>query len=342
MGASQDSSRKNRLLRAVVVATAGAVALWFGGTAFGWWGAAATGDLRLYGNVEIREVQLGFRVGGRIERLLVDEGDRVTPGQVLAELDTRPLQDKLAGADARFEAASATATRDVNGSRPQQISEARAEVAAANAATAEAHRQFDRRQALVDKGFISRADLQTAEAALRAAQARLAQADAALSLALEGTRVEDQAVSAANREAILAERRSVQTDIGDATIRAPEPGQVLTRAREAGAIVQPGQTVLTVALTQPVRVRAYVAEPDLHRIRPGMVVKVRADGTNREWPATIGFISPVAEFTPKTVQTEQLRTDLVYRVRLTVTDPRGDLRQGAPVTVIVPASSDKS
>ncbi len=94
--------------------------------------------------------------------------------------------------------------------------------------------------------------------------------------------------------------------------------------------------MLTLALTQPVRVRAYVAEPDLHRIRPGMPVKVRADGTRREWPATIGFISPVAEFTPKTVQTEQLRTDLVYRVRLTVQDPRGDLRQGAPVTVVIP------
>ncbi|MDE2436747.1 MAG: HlyD family efflux transporter periplasmic adaptor subunit [Sphingomonadales bacterium] len=339
---SQDSSSKNRRLRTVVVVAATVSALLLGSRALGWWGKPNDGTLKLYGNVEIREVQLGFRVGGRIERLLVDEGDRVTPGQVLAELDTRPLQDKLAGAEARFEAASAMAARDVNGSRPQQISEAQAGVAAANAAMAEARRQFDRRQALVDKGFISRADLQTAEAALHSAEARLAQANAALSLAVEGTRVEDQAASAANRQAIMAERRSVQTDIGDTVIRASEPGQVLTRAREVGAIVQPSQTVLTLALTQPVRVRAYVAEPDLQRIHPGMTVTVRADGTNREWPATIGFISPVAEFTPKTVQTEQLRTDLVYRVRLTVTDPKSDLRQGQPVTVIVPTQANKS
>ena len=341
MGSPEVSSQKNKRLRTIVLLAVVAAGAWFGGKELGWWGAAKDGHLRLYGNVEIREVQLGFRVPGRIERLLVDEGDKVTPGQVLAELDTRPLQDRLAGADARVEAAAATAARDANGSRPQQIGEARAEVAAAEAAVVEARRQFERRQALVDKGFISKADLQTAEAGLRSAQAQLAQANAALSLAQAGTRVEDQAASQANRDASLAERRAVQTDISDAVLRAPEAGQVLTRAREAGAIVAAGQTVLTVALTQPVRVRAYVAEPDLHRIRPGMAVKVRTDGTAKEWPATIGFISPVAEFTPKTVQTEQLRTDLVYRVRLTVNDPKGELRQGAPVTVILPDSAGK-
>ena len=333
MGSAPESSRARSKLRLAIVVAAIGAALWFGGSALGWWGGASDGKLRLYGNVEIREVQLGFRVGGRIERILVDEGDRVEPGQVLAELDKRPLADRLASAEARYESASASAARDANGSRPQQVSEARAAVASAEAALSE------RRQSLVGKGFISRADLQTSEAALSAAQASLAQAQAALSLAQEGARVEDRAASAATREAVLAERRAVQTDIADAVIRASEPGEVLTRARETGSIVQPGQTVLTLALTQPVRVRAYVAEPDLPRIRPGMDVKVRVDGTDREWPAKIGFISSVAEFTPKTVQTEQLRTDLVYRVRLTVNDPRGDLRQGQPVTVIVPTAT---
>lgn len=328
-------------MRAVILAGALGAAVWFGGRAYGLWGTQDDGVLRLYGNVEIREVQLGFRVPGRIEKLLVDEGDRVTPGQILAQLDTRPLQDRLAGADARANAASATAARDANGARPQEIGEARAEVAAAEASLAEAKRQFERRQALVEKGFISKADVQTADAGLRSAQARLAQANAALSLVLAGTRSEDQAASQANRQAILAERRAVETDINDAVIRAPEPGQVLTRAREAGSIVSAGQTVLTLALTQPIRVRAYVAEPDLHRIKPGMAVRVATDGTRTEWPATVGFVSPVAEFTPKTVQTEQLRTDLVYRVRLTVQDPKGELRQGAPVTVVIPDAQGK-
>ena len=338
MGSAPESSGARKHLRLAILVAVVVAALFYGGRALGWWSDSAGGALRLYGNVEIREVQLGFRVGGRIERLLVDEGDKVAAGQMLAELDTRPLGDKLASAEARYESASANAARDANGSRPQQVSEARAAVASAQAAVAEARRQYDRRQALVGKGFIARADLQTSEAALSAAQARLAQAQAGLSLAQEGARVEDRAASAATRQAVLAERRAVQTDIADAVIRAAEPGEVLTRAREVGAIVQSGQTVLTLALTQPVRVRAYVAEPDLGKIRPGMTVKVRTDGSDREWPAKVGFISAVAEFTPKTVQTEQLRTDLVYRVRLTVTDPKADLRQGQPVTVIVPAT----
>ncbi len=337
----KDSKTKNKRLRTVGLVAAVAAAVWLCGNAFGWWRASDESGLHLYGNVEIREVQLGFRVGGRIERLLVDEGEQVKPGQVLAELDTRPLQDRLAGAQARFESAAATAARDANGVRPQQISEAQAVVASAVSALAEARHQYDRRTVLANKGFISHADLQTSEATLEAAAARLAQARAALSLAQEGTRVEDQAASSANRDAVLADRRAAQTDISDTAIRAPEAGQVLTRAREAGAVVLPGQTVLTLALIQPVRVRAYVAEPDLPKVRPGMGVTITVDGSSRLWPATIGFISPTAEFAPKSVQTEQLRTDLVYRMRLTVSDPNSDLRQGQPVTVILPSSTGR-
>lgn len=314
---------------------------YFAGRAAGLWGGADADQLKLFGNVEIREVQLGFRVGGQISKLSVDEGDRVAPGQVLAELDTRPLDDRLAGATARLDVATAAAERDANGSRPQELGEARATVAAAEARLTEAQRQFERRRALVDKGFISKADVQTAEAAVTAARAGLIAARSSLSLAEEGVRQEDRFASAASRKAALADRRAVETDIADARIIAAEAGQVLTRARELGAIVQPGQTVLTVALTQPVRVRAYVAEPDLPRIRPGMTVVVRVDGSSKRWPAKIGYISPVAEFTPKTVQTEQLRADLVYRLRLTVDDPQGELRQGQPVTVTIPGSGKR-
>lgn len=338
MGSQPETARNYRIIRAILVVVLVLVAAYFGARAGGWLGGGEGGSLRLYGNVEIREVQLGFRVPGRIAQILVDEGDRVQPGEVLARLDTRPLKDKLANADARLAAASAEVRRDSNGSRPQQISEAQAAVAAAEAALTESRRQLDRRQALIDKGFISRADLQTAQANADAAAARLNAARANLSLAQEGVRAEDRAANQAQRQAVLADLQAAQTDLSDTELRAPEAGQVLTRAQEAGAIVETGQTVLTLALTQPVRVRAYVAEPDLPRVRPGMRVEVSADGTGKRWPATIGFISAVAEFTPKTVQTEQLRTDLVYRLRLVVDDPSGELRQGQPVTVIVPAA----
>ncbi len=341
MGSQPETAKPNKRLRIGLAVLVIAAAVYFAGRALGWWGAADDdGGFKLYGNVEIREVQLGFRVGGRIEQLLVDEGDRVTAGQSLARLDTRPLRDRLATADARLDAAAAGAARDVNGSRPQQIREAEAALADAQAALGESRRLHERRAALLAKGFISRADYQSSEAGLTAANARVSAARAGLSLTQEGTRTEDKAVSAANRDAVSAERRAVQTDLADTELQAPEAGQVLTRAREAGAIVQPGETVLTVALTQPVRVRAYVAEPDLPKVRPGMKVSVRVDGSVKRWPAVIGYIAPVAEFTPKTVQTEQLRADLVYRLRLTVQDPKGELRQGQPVTVLVTSPAE--
>src|SRR5690606_32980921 len=98
------------------------------------------------------------------------------------------------------------------------------------------------------------------------------------------------------------------------------------------------QTVLTLSLSRPLRVRAYVAEPDLSRVAPGMKVTVTADGNPKTYQGTIGYISPRAEFTPKSVETEDLRTDLVYRLRITVENPDDALRQGQPVTVVVPAA----
>ena len=111
------------------------------------------------------------------------------------------------------------------------------------------------------------------------------------------------------------------------------------RAREVGAIVQPGQTIYTVALTDPVWIRAYVPQPRLGRIKPGMPVKIEIDSMpGKQYDGTVGFISPEAEFTPKSVQTEQVRDDLVFRLRIIAKDTDNVFRQGMPVTVQVPAA----
>ena len=324
--------------RLAVVLAIAAVALFFVGRAFGWWGGSRDEATRIYGNVEIREVELGFRVGGRIAQVLVDEGDKVVPGQELARLDGQPIRDRLAGADAKVAAASAMVSKDAAGNRPQEVRAAQAAVIDAEARLGEARRLNQRRRALSERGFISKAELQDSQSAVTAAAAQVESARAALSLAQAGTREEDRTATRADAAQMAAERRAIQTDLSDAVLKAPSAGQVLTRVREAGAIVQPGEIVYTIALTQPVRARAYVAETDLPKVKPGMRVTVRVDGTTKAWSATIGYISPVAEFTPRTVQTEDQRADLVYRLRLTVDDPKNELRQGQPVTVTLPSS----
>jgi HlyD family secretion protein len=302
---------------------------------FGMFGG--NGDaLKLYGNVDIREVDMAFRVPGRITALAVDEGDAVRKGQVLASLDKAILEARIGQADAQVQQARAEFAKLRNGSRAQDIAQARARVDAAEALYANARHDYDRRKPLVAPGAISR-DVWTQTVADRdRAAAELAEAREALSLVVAGPRTEEKAAAQALLASAQAARRSAATDLDDTRLIAAVDGTVVTRAREPGALVQPGETVLTLSIDRPLRVRAYIAEPQLSRISPGMKVLVTADGNPRTYHGTIGYISPKAEFTPKTVETEDLRTDLVYRLRIIVTDPDNALRQGQPVTVAVP------
>lgn len=304
---------------------------------FGLFAPADTG-LALYGNVDVRQVELAFRVPGRIETMAVDEGAKVAPGTILARLDPRPLRDSVAVADAQIALADAELAKREAGSRAQDIAQAQAVVAERQAALDKAQQDDARRQSLVASGAVSQAIADATRADLKAAQARLKAAQQALLLQQAGSRSEDIRAARAQRASAMASRDRARTDLADATIIAPEGGTVLTRAREPGAIVQPGETVFTLTIDRPLRVRAYIAEPDLGRISPGMAVLVRADGNPRRYHGTIGFISPTAEFTPKSVQTENLRTDLVYRLRINVSDPDDALRQGQPVSIAVPSA----
>lgn len=294
--------------------------------------------LTLNGNVDVREVDLGFRVNGRIAAIGVEEGARVKAGQLLATLETDTLDSRSAQADARVAQAEAQLARLRNGNRRQDIAQARARVTAAAALARAADRDYARRQPLVAPGAISRDIWEQTVAQRDRARAQMLEAQQALSLLEAGSRPEDITAAEADLRAAQAARAGSATDLGDARLRASTDGVVVTRAREPGAIVQPGETVLTLSIDRPMRVRAYVAETDLARIGPGMRVVVTADGNPKRYQGTIGYISPRAEFTPKSVETANLRTDLVYQLRVIVLDPDDALRQGQPVTVAVPGA----
>ncbi len=293
-------------------------------------------ELTLYGNVDIREVDMAFRLSGRIASIPVEEGQAVKQGQLLAALDTAPVGDRVAAADAAVAQANAALARAENGNREQDIAQAQARFDAAKASRDNAAADYKRREALVASGAISRSLWDQTVTGLHQAEARLAEAGEALSLLKAGTRKEDLAAARAQRASALAQRAAAGTDLGDTRLVAPTDGTVVTRAMEPGAIAQPGQTVMTIAISRPMRVRAYITEPDLGRISPGMKVELRTDGNDKVYHGSIGYISPRAEFTPKSVETESLRTDLVYRLRIIVSDPDEALRQGQPVTIAIP------
>jgi len=314
-----------------------------------WWltsGSEPARDLMLYGNVDLRQVALAFNNSERIAAVLVQEGDRVERGQVLARLDGSRLEPQVAQAEARVAARRHAVERLRNGSRPEEIAQARANVASAKADATNARGQYERLGTLARNSAgrgVSQQDLDNAKAALDVAEAKLAVNQKVLDLAIIGARKEDIGQAEAELRADEAQLAFLRQELADVQLVAPVNAVVRTRLMEPGEMASPQRPVFSLAITDPKWVRAYVAEPDLGKLRTGMTASVAVDSfPDRRFEGWVGFISPVAEFTPKTVQTEELRTSLVYEVRVFVKDPSDQLHLGSPTTVHLPPNGDAS
>jgi HlyD family secretion protein len=292
-------------------------------------------ELTLYGNVDIREVDMAFRQPGRISRVAFDEGSAVKAGDLLAELDPQPYKDALAGAEAQVLLARAEVEKLRRGNRPQEIAQAEEAVKQAEAVFRSAESDLNRQSGLADSGSASQRTLEAARSVRDQASAALASARKNLELKREGWRREDVAEAAARLASAEAARDQARTALNDARLLAPADAVVTSRAREAGSMVGSKDTVFTLSLRNPLYVRAYVGERDLGRFTQGSRVLLHTDSSRKTYHGTVGFVSPKAEFTPKSVETPDLRTDLVYRLRIVVNDADPGLAQGMPVTLQV-------
>jgi len=298
-------------------------------------------ELALYGNVDLRQVQLAFNNSERIVAVLVQEGDRVRRGQVLARLDTSRLQPQVAQAEAQATAQRQVVERLHHGSRPEEIAQARANFDLAKADATKARQDLTRLDALLPKKAVSQSDFDAGKATLNMAVAKLQVSQKALDLAVIGPRAEDIAQAEAQLKASEAQTQLLRQQLADAELVAPVHGVVRTRIMETGEMSSPQKPVFSLAITDPKWVRAYVSEPDLGRVRPGMAASVVVDSfADRRFEGWVGFVSPVAEFTPKAVQTDELRTSLVYEVRVFVKDPAEELRLDMPATVHLPSGGE--
>jgi HlyD family secretion protein len=305
---------------------------------FGLFGARQPMVLALSGNVDIRQVDLGFRVAGRIAEISFDEGARVSAGAVLARLDAAPYEATAAASRAQVGVNAAELAKQRNGNRAQDIAQAVALLDQAQATLSRTKADFERYAILVRTDTVSRSSYDLSREAYQTAQGKVTAATEALSLQRAGARQEDIDTAAAQLSLAKAQSDKADTDLADTVLRAPNDGVLLTRAREPGSIAQSGETLVTLTIDRPMRVRAYVDESDLGRISPGMAAEVTTDSNTKTYHGSIGYIAPTAEFTPKTVQTHDLRTDLVYRLRVIVDDPDDGMRQGQPVTVRIPSA----
>jgi len=319
----------------ILIALASAIA----GTAFYYrWGHRQAGisanELLLYGNLDLRQVNLAFNGSERIETVLVQEGDRVEKGQVLGAMEKERLAALVEQAQGRGEAQRQILKRLENGSRPEEIDQARANVNSAKADLTNARLNFERLEKSAGGGATSRQDMDTAKAAFEVAEARLRVNQKALELAVIGPRQEDIAEARATLLADEAELAVTRQNLSYATLVSPAKGVVQNRILEPGEMASPQRAVLSIAITDPKWVRVFASEPDLGKIRLGMTATVSTDSfPGKKYDGWVGFISPVASFTPKSVETPELRTSLVYEVRIFVKDPDDELRLGMPANV---------
>jgi HlyD family secretion protein len=331
------SSKKKTLIAGVVVAALAVLAIGF--LVGRIWGGSKKdpNQLVLFGNVDLRQVELAFNGSERIAEVLVEEGDRVRRGQILARLDTSRLKPEAAEAQAELEAQQAVVERLHNGSRPEETAQARANVALAKADQVNAEQQWNRVTALAGLSTgraISQQDIDSAKEAVDTARARLVVAQKGLDLSMIGPRPEDIAQGEAMLRGDQAKLDLLRRQLADAELVSPCDAVVRSRLLEPGEMISPQRPVFDLAIENPKWIRTYVPDPDLGRIHTGMKASISSDSfPDRTLSGWVGFISSVAEFTPKAVQTEELRPGLVYEIRVFVQDPGDEMRLGMPATV---------
>lgn len=345
-------------------------------------------QLRVSGNIEATVAEVSFKIPGRVEQRLIDEGQPVHAGQLVARLDSSDLRQEVALRRAELAAAQAALAELEAGSRPQEIEQAHAamqraaatlqemeagfrsqEIAAARA-TADATKaelgraesEFNRASRLVKERALSQEDFDRAKAAFEVASQRARETSEQLNLRLEGTRPERIAearaalaqasahydlVKAGPRQETIEQARArvqqaeaslklAETRLGYADIVSPLTGMVLSKNIEPGEYVAPGTPVVTIGDLVHVWLRAYIHETDLGRIKLGQQVLVTTDTyPGKQYEGHVSFISDQAEFTPKSVQTEQQRVKLVYRVKIDLDNPQQELKPGMPADAVI-------
>lgn len=287
----------------------------------------------LYGNVDDRQIHASFLVPERIQEILVEEGTLVKKGDLLATLETTRLEQSLAAAEAQRDQMKASLEKAKNGYLPEELAMADAGLKLAQAKINFRKNSYERMKRLVEKKAVSEQEYDSAEAEYRFVLAEEALAQANHDKIHRGTRPEDIAAAEAALAAAETQCKIMRQRLEDTKLYAPCDGIVRNRVQEPGEMASPQSTVLILAVTSPKWVRIYLPETLLTTVKQGSDVQVSFDGMEESLDGWVGFISPNAEFTPKNIETPELRPSLVYEARVYIEDPEGRVKLGAPATV---------
>ncbi|AJE04164.1 efflux RND transporter periplasmic adaptor subunit [Geobacter pickeringii] len=318
---------KKKVVIIVLVLLAAAVALWFATSRR----SPSDGSIAVSGNIEVTDVEVSFKVPGKVRERLVDEGETVKAGQVVARLDDEDRRLEVAQQERQVEGLAAALREQENGFRREEIAQADAAVTRARADADRLETDFVRQEALYRREVIPRRDFDAVKAARDSSRALLRETEARQELMHRGQRRERIDAARAQFRQAQETLALTRTRLGYTTLASPTAGLVLSKHVEPGEQVVAGTPVITVGDVTNTWLRAYIAETDLGRIKVGQKARIRTDTwPDRRYEGTVTFISPEAEFTPKNVQTEKERVKLVYRIKITIPNPKMELKPGMP------------
>jgi len=300
--------------------------------------------IKVSGNIETTEVDVGFKVSGRIVSRFFEEGDAIDQGKVLAKLDDEDLRNRLEVARATLMSAQARLSKLLAGSRPEEIRQAEANLHQAQSDLGNKQIQYERMKGLYERGVIAKEVYDNAETSYKVAKAALQVATENYQLVKEGPRKEDIEDARAQVDQARASVKLNETQFSYTTLYSPISGVVLVKSGEIGEVVNPGTPVLTMADIQNVWLKAYIPETDLSRVKWGQEVVVTTDlRSQKKYKGRISFISSQAEFTPKQIQTEKERVTLVYRIKVNISNADRELKPGMPADgrILLESSSQR-
>ena len=305
--------------------------------------AALANQLTLSGNIEAHESLVGFKVPGRIVELPVEEGQQVAQDALLARLDDADYKQRVRIDEAAVGVRESNLALTLAGTRHQEVRAAQQTMIDAEADLEQKKLDNERAQQLFAKDEVTAQERDQAATALMRAEAIFKAAQQRYNEAVEGSRKEDITIARANLNEANASLGLSQVNLSYTVLRAPSAGVVTVRQAELGEVVAPGSPVVTLADLDHIWLRAYVAETDLGRIHWGQDAIITTDTyPGKQYHGRISFISPDAEFTPKSVQTTKERVTLVYRIKIDIDNFNHELKPGMPADARVELTASKA
>lgn len=290
-------------------------------------------ETKFYGNIDLRTVSLGHRVSGKIKNIYFDEGQFVKKDDLLVELEDDIYQQALKAIESQIKVQEANILKLKKGYRPEEIKKAKASYEKSLIELEKSKKEYERFKKLYDTKSISKQTFEDYKFTYQGAKAQVDYTKSALNELENGYQSEDIMMAEGTLESLKAQENQAKISLQDTKLYAPNDGIILTRAYEVGAIVDKGTPIIDLAITNEYWIRSYIEEKYLGLIKPNMKAIVKTDSSDKKYTARVSFISAQAEFTPKSVQTQELRTQLVYRIRLIIENPDENIRQGMPVTI---------